>query len=50
MFFRRHRSARDMLALSQEPFNEFEDIDFTDGCAESCEVFSDQLTMDDIWL
>lgn len=49
VFFRHNRKVEDIMELSKQPFNEFVDIDFTDGCAESCEVFSDQLSFDEIW-
>lgn len=49
VFFRKNLSTQDLIRMSKEPFNTFEDIDYTDGCAESCEVFSDTMTEDDDW-
>jgi hypothetical protein len=51
LFFRGHKSTRDILSLSQQPFEEFTDkyqipedetLDYGVGCGESCEIGSDE--------
>jgi 3'-phosphoadenosine 5'-phosphosulfate sulfotransferase (PAPS reductase)/FAD synthetase len=39
--FRGNRSAKDVIQMSKEGHVGFEDPNFTEECAESCEVFSD---------
>jgi len=45
VFFRKHRSAKDILRESEEQFNAFEDkyfnyiSDISNGCSESCDLF-----------
>lgn len=50
VFFRENRSARDLLALSRDPFEPFREgaiqfklpLDASNGCAESCEIYADE--------
>lgn len=41
VFFRKHQSTEGIKRMSQEGHIGFEDINFVEECAESCEVFSD---------
>lgn len=55
-FFRKGRSAEDMLALSRKPFRryrpeteiqtEMDMLDLEGSCGESCEIFADEMPMD----
>jgi hypothetical protein len=38
-FFRKRMEVKDIKEMSKLPFNEFEDIDKSDGCSESCEAY-----------
>lgn len=54
VFFRESRSALDILDLAKQPFEPFREgatqfslpFDATNGCAESCEIYADEVTDD----
>ena len=50
-FFREDRSAEEILTLSKIPFEAFVDknsLDISGSCSESCEVFGEQLSFNDL--
>jgi hypothetical protein len=44
--FRKHMTTDDFVTMAKNPFDEFEDLDTTNGCVESCEVFGTSDGMD----
>jgi hypothetical protein len=37
--FRKKRTVSDLMEMAKGDFNEFQDLDLSNGCIESCEVF-----------
>lgn len=52
VFFRDRTTAKQIIELSREPFEQFIDpryLDQNGGCEESCEVYDPQTSMFDVW-
>lgn len=39
-FFRKNKTTSDIFEMAEQPFEQFEDLDLSNGCSESCEVFA----------